>query len=315
MAFRLPVAALAAILLAGCAANPFDALPPRAHAAPMELTRTPFFPQEDYQCGPAALATVLTGTGVRVAPDDLVPLVYVPGRRGSFQAEIVAATRRHDRLPYIIAPEFAALLSEVESGRPVLVLQNLGIALIPAWHYAVVVGFSPDEGEVILRSGTDRRRITAASVFARTWKRSGNWGMVALRPGELPGGSDPDRYLEAAAAVEAAGRYDLAAPAYAAAVEKWPASAIAWLGLGNAAYHRGELDQAERGYRRALQLQPGNAAARNNLAAAVLEQGRCDEAARLMEAGNPAPGADAALAAALAATRADITACASKARQ
>jgi Tetratricopeptide repeat len=312
---RIAAAALAACLLAGCAANPFDLLPPGAHAAPVELARTPFFPQEDYQCGPAALATVLTGTGVRVAPDELVPLVYVPGRRGSFQAEIVAAARSHDRLPYVIAPRFSALLAEVESGRPVLVLQNLGVALIPAWHYAVVVGFSPDEGEVILRSGTDRRRITPAGVFARTWERSGNWGMVALRPGELPGDADRDRYLDAAAAAEAAGRFDLAAPAYASAAAKWPASAIAWLGLGNAAYHRGEFVEAERDYRRALELEPGNAAARNNLATAVLEQGRCVEAARLMDAGSLAPAADTALAAALTATRADIAACASKARQ
>ncbi len=312
MTLRLPVAALAGLLLAGCAANPFDALPPGEHAAAVELRDTPFFPQDAYQCGPAALATVLAATGAPVTADELVPLVYVPGRRGSFQAEILAAARRHDRLPYVIAPGFEALLAEVEAGRPVLVLQNLGVALIPTWHYAVVVGFSPEDGKVILRSGTDRRRVTPAGVFARTWERSGNWGMVALEPGELPGAPDRDRYLQAAAAAEGAGRFDLAAPAYVAATQEWPGSAIAWLGRGNAAYHRGELAQAERGYRRALELEPGNVAARNNLATAVLEQGRCAEAARLVEAAGDA-AADTPLAAALAATRADIAACLSEA--
>ena len=275
----------------------------------MELEQTPFFPQDEYQCGPAALATVLAGTGVPVTADALVPLVYVPGRRGSFQAEIVAATRAHDRLPYLIAPEFAALLAEVESGRPVLVLQNLALARFPAWHYAVVVGFSREAGEVILRSGTDRRRVTPASLFARTWERGGNWAMVALEPGELPARPDRDRYLQAAAAAEAADRLDLAAPAYASAARRWPGSAIAWLGMGTAAYHRGELADAERHYRRALELAPGSAAALNNLATAVLEQGRCEEAARLVDTAVGPPGADAGLAAALAGTRAEIAAC------
>src|SRR5262249_33165121 len=47
---------------------------PRAH----ELTEVPFFPQSDYQCGPAALATVMVAAGVKVTPEELVPEVYLP---------------------------------------------------------------------------------------------------------------------------------------------------------------------------------------------------------------------------------------------
>ncbi|HJU50574.1 MAG TPA: hypothetical protein VJ575_07595, partial [Pseudogulbenkiania sp.] len=46
----------------------------------VELTDTPFFPQEQYQCGPAALATVLTASGKTVAPEELTSQVYVPAR-------------------------------------------------------------------------------------------------------------------------------------------------------------------------------------------------------------------------------------------
>ena len=55
---------------------------------PVELTTVPFFPQEEYQCGPAALATVLTWTGVNVTPAELAPQVYLPERQGSLQLEI-----------------------------------------------------------------------------------------------------------------------------------------------------------------------------------------------------------------------------------
>ena len=72
----------------------------------MELGSTPFFAQDRYQCGPAALATVLVADGVDVTPDELVSHVYIPERKGSLQAEIIATTRRYDRIPYVIEPSF-----------------------------------------------------------------------------------------------------------------------------------------------------------------------------------------------------------------
>jgi uncharacterized lipoprotein len=62
-------------------------------SAPVLLKRVPFFAQELYQCGPAALATVLAVSGIGVRPADITPLVFVPGREGSFQVEMLAATR------------------------------------------------------------------------------------------------------------------------------------------------------------------------------------------------------------------------------
>ena len=49
---------------------------PTTPGAGVELTQTPFFPQQSHQCGPAALATALGASGVDVTPDDLVPQTY-----------------------------------------------------------------------------------------------------------------------------------------------------------------------------------------------------------------------------------------------
>jgi tetratricopeptide (TPR) repeat protein len=277
--------------------------------AAIELDDTPFFPQQEYQCGPAALATLLVDAGVAVHPDELIPKVYLPGRRGSLQPEMLAATREYGRIPYVIPPEFAALLTEVSHGRPVLVLQNLGVKLAPAWHYAVVVGFSRERGEIILRSGTDARRVTGAGVFANTWRRGGNWGVVLLEAGELPATDDGSGYLRAVAAAEAAGRADLAESSYAAAAERWPDSSMAWLGLGNSAYARGQTHAAEQLYRRALQADSENAAALNNLASTVAELGRCSEAQQLLLTAMELPELRAPMSEVLAQSREEIDAC------
>ena len=68
---------------------------PRDLAQHLELDSAPFFPQKDYQCGPASLATVMAYSGISVTPDDLVSKVYLPNRGGSLQVEMLAAPRSY----------------------------------------------------------------------------------------------------------------------------------------------------------------------------------------------------------------------------
>ena len=282
------------VLLAGCAT-----IPPSVSELPVsdraiELEETPFYPQERYQCGPAALTTVLAQSGAPVSLEGIVDKVYLPGRQGSLQVELLAATRTEGRLPYVIDGSFAAIWRELERGRPVLVLQNLGVAVMPRWHYAVVVGIDAERGEVVLRSGTDRRRVTPSRTFLHTWRRGGYWGMVALAPAELPAAPDRSRYFEAIAALEQAGRADEAAIAWQTALEHWPGDSVALFGLANSRLVLGDYPAAEEAYRDLLEREPGMIVARNNLALALAEQGRYDAA--LQEIGIALSGnSDAAL--------------------
>jgi tetratricopeptide (TPR) repeat protein len=244
----------------------------------VELTQTPFFPQEDYQCGPAALATILADAGLHVVPDDLVEKVYIPDRRGSLQIEMLAATRSLGRLPYVIDPDLGALMAELAAGRPVLVLQNLGFKIAPLWHYAVVAGYDVESDDFVLRSGLIERKLMPASKFISTWKGSDNWAMIALRPGELPVNPNQERYLTSAAAMEDAGQPEAAMAAYKAALEYWPQSSTALFGMANTYYASGDLSEAEMMYRRLLASEPNDTAVLNNLAQVLLDQGRCPEA-------------------------------------
>jgi tetratricopeptide (TPR) repeat protein len=261
-------------------------------AAGIELVDVPFYPQVTDQCGPAALATILNAAGAGADPDALKSRIYIPGREGSLQLEILAATRAYDRLPYAIDPQLQALVAELEAGRPVLVLQNLGISVAPVWHYAVVVGYLPEDRQFVLRSGDERRYLIDARRFARSWRRADNWGIVALRPGELPAQPDVRRYLRSVAALELVGATTAARSGYLAAVEHWPLDGLAWLGLGNAAYAEGDLDTARLAYETMLGLEPGNLIALNNIAQVRAEQGCVRDARDTIERAfsNVAPG-------------------------
>ena len=194
---RRPIAAAAlaaAAALGGCAAwlppSQTRALLTQAPASlPLRVERetVPFFSQTPYHCGPAALATVLVDAGLAASPEALADAVFLPAREGSLQTEMLAGARRQGALAYRVPGELNVLLNEVAAGHAVVVLQNLGLALAPRWHYAVLVGYDLERREVVLRSGTTRRELMGLATFEHTWARGGHWAFVALPPGRWPG--------------------------------------------------------------------------------------------------------------------------------
>lgn len=261
-------------LLAGCAtpeldrlsANPGD-LPPRA-----EVAAVPFFPQQRYYCGPAALATVLAWSGLTVTQEDLVGQVYTPAKQGTFRSDILAAARRHGRLATRIEG-LSDLLGEIAAGHPVLVFQNLGLDWIPQWHFAVAVGYDLGARDIVLRSGETARRITPLATFERTWARGDSWALVVLPPDRLPRHASMTAVLRAAAALERAERPGAAAIAYSTLLRRWPRSHGAMMGLGNARFALGNLAGAEAAFRRAIAERPRMPEAWNNLAHVLADRG------------------------------------------
>ncbi len=269
-------ALLGALLLGGCAISPqWDALDqrwpadiPRAH----EITQVPFFPQDDYECGPAALAMASQVAGAKVLPDDLTAQVYLPGRKGSLQTEMKATGRRQGLLSYQLAPTLEALLREVAAGHPVIVLQNLSLSMsYPVWHYAVVIGYDLPRARLLLHSGRTERMTMFMPTFERTWALGRYWAMVVLPPGTLPATATAEAHATEVAALErvapAAARV-----AYARGLQNWPEHRASLLGAGNAAYAMRDLPAAAAAYTAATQKHPDFADAWNNLAHVLYEQ-------------------------------------------
>lgn len=287
---RLAIGALALSALSGCAT--LRSAFPRAEVTTQDsrqllLQRVPFYPQTEFQCGPAALAGVLGASGVKKTPKALTPEIYLPARRGSLQVELLAATRRAGRIAYPVERTIDALIAEVSAGRPVLILQNLLVRTVPRWHYAVVVGADPKSNRLILNTGTHKAQAVRASTFLRTWDWAGRWGMVALRPGEMPARADPATFVAAVADFEAVAGATKARPAYAAAEKRWPRDPSVQLALGNQAHDAGQRIKAARHYRVGLDYAPGDAVLVNNLASVLGELGCPDEGRAVLDSLSP----------------------------
>lgn len=243
----------------------------------LELHEVPFFPQAAYQCGPAALATVLAAAGEAVSPDELVAEVYLPARRGSLQAELLAATRRRGLAPVRLPPEPDAIRVALEAGQPVLVLQDLGAGTWRRWHYAVVVGWDEARRQWILRSGTQARERLSERRFRRAWERAGRWAFTVHPPDAPPAWAGADDWLDTLRVWVGSGPAEAARGAARAATARWPGDVRFWLLRGSVAHAGGERLEAARAWQQALALQP-LAGAYFNLVQTLAELGCADAA-------------------------------------
>ena len=249
----------------------------------VELEKVPFYPQKDYQCGPAALATALVHYGVKVTPEALVEQVYLPARRGSLQVEMLSTPRRYGMVSYQLAPRFEDLLREVAAGIPAIVLQDYGVWPFSYWHYAVVVGYDRSKGELILRSGEKQRLTMPFGVLEYTWKEGNYWAMVTVPPDRIPVTATESGYLAAIVAMERVASGAAATSAYATFLKRWPENLAASIGLANGLYAQGKLQEAAAILRQAADRHPDSVAVLNNLAQTLSDLKRNDEALAIIE--------------------------------
>ncbi|WP_299200786.1 PA2778 family cysteine peptidase [uncultured Amphritea sp.] len=248
-----------------------------------EISDLAYFPQQDDQCGPAALATMLDYNHIVTTPEQLRPYLYIPGKGGTLAIELEASARQYNLLVYPLKPDLSDILRELDAGHPVLVMQNLGFNWFPQWHFAVAIGYDLSAQQIYLRSGPDKRYPADLSLFEKTWSRADHWARVILPPDRLPATATLQRYIEAANKLEQLGIQNeelmsAAAQAYQTALEQWPDSSAALMGLGNIRYAQQRYDSASDYFIRYIEKDPAAAAGWNNLAYSLMKTG-CTPAA------------------------------------
>lgn len=264
--------------LCGCATREPALLPllPGGSSA-VEISATPFYPATGHSPGAAALAMMLTASGVSATPAELSPLLYSPALHDTVGA-LAALPPRFGRVAYRIAPDLPALLVELAAGHPVLVQLSRSRSLLSEWHFAVVVGYEVRTDTIVVREASRRRRALRARDFMSAWGNADRWGMLVLRPGELPAAVSTESYLHAAIEFERHARPEDSLLVFEAALRRWPDEPLAWMGRAVARLQAGDRTAAASDFTTSLRIDGSNALARNGLALTLLDLGCIHEA-------------------------------------
>jgi len=166
----------ALILLHGCASGP-AALPRGAKI----LSDVPFFPQEDYQCGPAVLATAInywyarSGSAVRTGVDEIARAIYSPGARGVLPADLEKYPKKKGFVTEQFTGSISRLRESIDRGIPVILLVDYGLSLYRLDHFLIVTGYTGDG--IIVNSGREERQVVPNSDLEKAWKKTGYWAL------------------------------------------------------------------------------------------------------------------------------------------
>lgn len=226
----------------------------------------PYFPQVEDQCGPSSLAAMLGFRDVHVELESLRKELYIPEKAGAVTTEVLAQARRYALLAYPLDGELQSLLTELDAGNPVMILQNLGFGWMPMWHFSVVIGYDIKKGVMILRTGDDYYHEVDIALFLKTWERADRWAIVITSPEKLPPSARLNALLKSALELEQVGEVHTAFRLYRSILSKWPDQATALFGAGNSAYALGDLNESELMFRRYIEMNPNSADGWNNLA-------------------------------------------------
>ena len=182
---RLSVGAWSLVLILGCAGPPpmdrATGVPAQPEASSRRVT-VPFFPDDTDQCGPAVLASVLTYWGFRTDPVALREEIYLPRLKGTLPLDLMLAAQARGLEVEVYEGSLDDLKFELDAGRPLVALLDLGFAIFPQGHYVVVTGYDDQRQGVYVHSSLEKDVFIPYERFLRSWDRTGRWTLLVTLP-------------------------------------------------------------------------------------------------------------------------------------
>lgn len=138
----------------------------------------PFYPQEDHQCGPSSLATVMNFWQVRqnkglIPIEEITKAIYSPGARGALPADLENYPVKRGFKTHQYTGSVADVRKHVDDGVPIVILVDQGLSVYQINHFMVAVGYT-DTG-IIFHNGRKQNAVVTNSRLEKIWKKTGYW--------------------------------------------------------------------------------------------------------------------------------------------
>ncbi len=164
-----PVILLLFCLAAAC--SPLQRpLGPAESASGRVIEGVPFYAQQGrYDCGPAALASLLAQRDAGVSLEQIRAVTYSPSLQGSLLPDLENYARSLGYGTRSGRGDLALLRGAIEAGIPVLIPLEMGRWALTRPHYVVVFGYVGSD--FVVHAGKQAQMTIAAADLDRRWQK------------------------------------------------------------------------------------------------------------------------------------------------
>ena len=139
----------------------------------------PFYPQDEYQCGPASLAAVMNYWRISVSQQEIKEEIFSQTARGSLNIDLMLYAQRKGLIARQYSGSLDDLITNINKGIPLIVLVDYGFSFVQRNHFMVVVGYSTKG--IIAHSGKTRELFISEDDFLRRWEKTDYWTLLLTK--------------------------------------------------------------------------------------------------------------------------------------
>lgn len=136
----------------------------------------PFYPQEDFQCGPASLAEVLNYLGLGLTPEEIAREIFSTSAGGTLTIDMSHYAERKGYIAVEYSGGIDDLREKIEAGYPLIIMVDKGFSVWQRNHFMVVAGYN-DDG-FIVNSGRNEHEFIGSDKLTRVWSKTGFWSLA-----------------------------------------------------------------------------------------------------------------------------------------
>lgn len=132
----------------------------------------PMYPQNEYMCGPAAMASVVGYWGLHEKMSDVAKEVYEEKLNGTLPIDLLIYAKGKGFEASYYKGSLDDLREKVSKKTPLILFLNLGYDFYPVGHYIVVTGYSDRFRAVVAHSGTESEQVFTYDELLRDWGKT-----------------------------------------------------------------------------------------------------------------------------------------------
>lgn len=135
------------------------------------ISDVPFFKQQEYDCGPAALACVYNFRGLQQDVEEISKRVYSRRQKGSLNLGLLIDAREQGLTATMYSGSFEKIKDAIDNETPLILMVSEGGDSL---HYVVVVGYEGQHvAAIVVHDGYQPNKRYEREAFDAKWRATG----------------------------------------------------------------------------------------------------------------------------------------------